>query len=402
MTQTISLRMLAPLFLASLAHGGTLLVDDDGGPGVDYTDLPAAVAGALDGDVIFVRAGDYSATTIAAKRLTLIAESGARICEGPSCNLGLLEVHSTTASKPVVVVGLEARYDVHDSTGMVLLDRLPSSRVLCQLASDVRCQNSTLEGVGSYTYVCYSDNSVAALTVGTVQDVQPSRAEIVRTSLLGGLGQLGQGNVCGGRGSDGATVEAGLLHVALSTSAGGDGGTYWCCDDYLDPGDGGHGVSLSTATVGRFVGPDLSLTGGFGGYDAINDDYGYDGAPVAGFGTEIQEPLDPSLEVLGEAQFDTATTWRTWAEPGSQAALLLGTRPQVLDDGVADVELLVKPLRLFPLGTVPASGYVDFTLPPIPQLGVGSIVIGQAHVDLGAGDVRRTNSATAVMVTSVP
>ena len=42
----------------------TWIVDDDGGPGVDFTDVPPAVRAAADGDTVVVRAGNYSATRI--------------------------------------------------------------------------------------------------------------------------------------------------------------------------------------------------------------------------------------------------------------------------------------------------------------------------------------------------
>lgn len=72
----ITLTVLTAALLASpraLAGGGVLIVDDDGGPGVDFTDIPPAVAAALDGDRILVRDGDYSAFTVDGKTLTVRA-----------------------------------------------------------------------------------------------------------------------------------------------------------------------------------------------------------------------------------------------------------------------------------------------------------------------------------------
>ena len=378
--------------LASAAAANTLLVDDDGGPGVDFTDLPPAIQAAQDGDLIFVRAGAYSATTIAGKRLTLIAEAGARA--------SLIEVHSVTTAKPVVIVGLEGSYDVHDSTGTVLLDRVGSlSQMAVRAADDVRIQDSFVYGSGGYPY----DPEVSAITIGSSQG-EPARVELVRSDVIGGDGYWSDGPWDAGNGSDGARLLDGAVFAALSTFEGGDGGDHICCDSLPSAGNGGNGITLLGTSSARVAGPGTQLTGGLPGLNWEDYQYGAPGLPWYGSPTSsfLQDPLDPSLEVVGSAQFGAPTTFRVWAPFGASAELHLGTRPQVLDDGVTGVELLVKPLRTFDLGTVPYSGFVDFTLPPVPQLGIGSMVIGQAHVTLVGGWVRRSNSAVAVMVTPVP
>src|SRR5262245_50864538 len=50
------------------------VVDDNGGPGVDFTDIPPAIAAAADGDILLVKAGSYSHFTLSGKGLRILGE----------------------------------------------------------------------------------------------------------------------------------------------------------------------------------------------------------------------------------------------------------------------------------------------------------------------------------------
>ena len=68
---------------------GTLVVDDDGGPGVDFTDLPAAVAAAIDGDTVVVREGTYDSFIVSGKALLILGDgSGTTFVSGGTTYLG--------------------------------------------------------------------------------------------------------------------------------------------------------------------------------------------------------------------------------------------------------------------------------------------------------------------------
>ena len=58
------------------AQGKLWVVDDDGGPGVDFTAIQDAVDAAVDGDGILVRPGDYGRVTIDGKSLRVIDRLG--------------------------------------------------------------------------------------------------------------------------------------------------------------------------------------------------------------------------------------------------------------------------------------------------------------------------------------
>src|SRR5262245_51382709 len=83
----------ASLFsLVPTAPQSPWVVDSEGRPGTNFTDLPAAVAAAAPGDTILVRApssiiSSYSAFTISGKALTIRGEDRARTtCSGATIN----------------------------------------------------------------------------------------------------------------------------------------------------------------------------------------------------------------------------------------------------------------------------------------------------------------------------
>jgi len=89
--------MLISLALAFQATVWT--VDDSGGPGVDFTDLPPAIAAASPGDVLLVRAGSYS-KPIVNKGLSIHADQGAVV------TVAGLRVESIPAGERVTLSGL--------------------------------------------------------------------------------------------------------------------------------------------------------------------------------------------------------------------------------------------------------------------------------------------------------
>jgi hypothetical protein len=71
--------MLLGFVLGSVLVQSTWIVDDDGGPNVHCTDLPAAVAAAADGDALLVRAGSYTHFQLSGKGLSFIGEPAVRV-----------------------------------------------------------------------------------------------------------------------------------------------------------------------------------------------------------------------------------------------------------------------------------------------------------------------------------
>src|SRR5262245_57101965 len=86
------------VLIASRALATTYVVDVHGGPGVDFTDLPAAVAAAQPGDVLRVMPGSYSPFT-SAEGITILGYGG------PTVN-GELAVALLPPGPPFVLAGV--------------------------------------------------------------------------------------------------------------------------------------------------------------------------------------------------------------------------------------------------------------------------------------------------------
>ena len=66
------------------AQSRTWIVDVNSGPNTDFTDLPPAIAAAIDGDTVLIRSGTYKGFTTS-KALTVLGEAVApgRVDWGP-------------------------------------------------------------------------------------------------------------------------------------------------------------------------------------------------------------------------------------------------------------------------------------------------------------------------------
>ena len=95
-------RLLAPCLLAlsAAAGGSVLVVDDDGGPGVDFTTIQAAVDAAADGAVLLVRDGTYAGFQVQAKSLQILADAGA------APEVGSMSIRDLAPNQEVLLRGL--------------------------------------------------------------------------------------------------------------------------------------------------------------------------------------------------------------------------------------------------------------------------------------------------------
>ena len=105
--------LLATTALAQLPN--VLVVDDDGGPGVDFTHVADAVNAAADGDVLLIRSGSYIGfpfgpeIVIDAKSLSLFAEGDVDV---PS-----IQVTNLALGQEVVLRGVDLRVGVISGQG---------------------------------------------------------------------------------------------------------------------------------------------------------------------------------------------------------------------------------------------------------------------------------------------
>ncbi|HEX5009769.1 MAG TPA: hypothetical protein VFY71_05160 [Planctomycetota bacterium] len=216
--------------LVARLHADVLVVDAAGGG--DFTKLPAAVAAALDGDILLVRAGEYDLyleAPVPAKSLTLLADAPT----GPPL-VHNINLHGLPAACTLIVRGFEV--DAYDSFGYALqLENCDGALVFedCDIAG----ANIGLAGIGGSPpgWPGARLNACASVT-------------FVRCSLTGGKGAdqvIGGSTSTWGPGDGGPALEAISSHVALHDCVllGGTGGY----GNYVTGANGGPGLSLTTS-----------------------------------------------------------------------------------------------------------------------------------------------------------
>ncbi|MCI0588067.1 MAG: hypothetical protein L0323_14640 [Planctomycetes bacterium] len=88
------------------------VVDDNGGPGVDFTDIPPAIAAAADGDILLVKAGTYAPFTLSGKGLRILGDGPQVTKVGgnpPSPPVGTAVISNVPSSSFVYIEGLHFR-----------------------------------------------------------------------------------------------------------------------------------------------------------------------------------------------------------------------------------------------------------------------------------------------------
>lgn len=103
--------LLALMLLAVGAQADVLVVDDDGGPGVDHLTIQAAVLAASEGDIVLVKEGSYPAVSIVQRGLSIIVEAG-ETAVVPS-----IHVADTSAAQQIVIRGVDALPQPGDTNG---------------------------------------------------------------------------------------------------------------------------------------------------------------------------------------------------------------------------------------------------------------------------------------------
>ncbi len=261
MNRTI-VRLSAAVLLAAPASAAVHVVDDDGGAGVGFTDLPAAVAAAADGDLILVKTGTYSGFTIADKALVITADLGQAVSV-----TGAVIVQNVSAAKQVAIHGLDVDANhggealilsVNDGPIFVEESTFVGSGIpLFQSAHGARVSstaNATFVDCGFS--VGFGSGGVAGLQIAQ------SSVHLYGCTMVGGDQPLDQ--LPGG---DGCQIVGGFLFASDCAFFGGTGGKgtppvlFQPC---TDGAQGGHGLHLPIGSpTAKIV--DCSFTGGAGG-----------------------------------------------------------------------------------------------------------------------------------------
>jgi hypothetical protein len=407
-----TLRAVLALTLAAPAWASTWVVDDNAGPGVDFTSISAAVAAASTGDVILVRPGTYGGFTLSSG--VLVLGDGNVQVTGPiaitNVGLGPRATVARMTTRTILVSHCTACVTLEDLVTRPTLADVNALGFFFAAIEIATCADVRLRGVDA---TCLPDDGSGPHALR----VDGSRVEITH-SLLQGRDGFDQFESFAADGGDGMQVRgASDVHLSLSTVRGGEGADHGKGGDLsgLLISDGGAGIRLVDAASKLLV---TSVPANLvrGGQAGLGDLCPHDGQPGNGIvvatgasarvsGATIQgatyaidcggaavpaisgtyssaNPADPSLSVSGTIAQGQLVTYTLHGAPGSAARLRLGRQAVVQDVPGAFEDRLTVPLRTYDLGTLPPSGVAIFPIVLSGALAPGFLLIAQASTTL--------------------
>lgn len=274
------------LFLASPAALATTWTVDDSG-GADFTTISAAIAAAVDGDVIVVRPGSYSAFDVIDEHLVIRGDG-----TGDVDVVGRSTVSSLAATRAVEIANLR----FVPLTGQTLETFGASGN-----AGALALRSCTFRGaVGSASFPAASGRSSAAFNACDLVVVHSS-------SFTGGDGASTEPFI--GAGAIGARFVGCTVLVLDSTFRGGNGGEDFDGDE--NGGNGGAGARFESSAVRAAHTTFRGGHGGFGGYSPFLGE-----CHVAGRGGDAVELSSATFE-------DRGVTY----VPGARGLFICGFQP---------------------------------------------------------------------------
>jgi hypothetical protein len=419
-TRVISCAALCISFSAGLpCSADVFVVDDSGGPGVDFTDIPPAVVVAVPGDIILVQPGSYSAFTLY-EGLTIVGQGpGVRVA-------GQIKVLTVDTGQVAVLASMKLQQNhlalsIEHVHGTLVLDELEIDTVstyslhgilLGIAAKDVRARK--LDISYSTESTSWGNNAGAAITLNDFS----YRLELVQSSLQGRIGadtSSGEPAGWGGRG----LVVAGtsFAHVVSCEIAGGHGGASTApCASAGPAGDGGDAVAVfgNARVVAAGDGVTAFWRGGRGGESNCLPGLAgpalfvgptafarYSGTllqgALEGSGTiEVPDQPDPYLELADIPQPGGSIRFDVHSEPGDLVTLFLGRKPLLEAIPGVPIERLTNEERQIDLAAIPPGGVASLVVPLPLSLGPGFTFFAQARI-LRGGQELRTNSVPVVV-----
>lgn len=380
---TASLAASSPVFAQTVYR-----VDDDGGPGIDFTEVQDAVDVAVPGDRIEVLPGFYDQVTIG-RGITIFGESvpgnDVRFING-------VRVAGLPAGEILVLADLAGigRIELMDSDGAIIMDRVNVKGTVVERCADVRFQEVNFRSGGGLD--CrFQDSLVQAMSCFSPDTVEVIDADVVfsDTELYGQQGAPGDCGFTSGRGGDGtdALVASGASSVWLLRSPilGGIGG-FGC---FFNDGDNGVAVRASDQT--RVIRCKEYFPNAQGTiWSAPPNSFELTGLATL----EDVEDL-PSMTLTGAHRPGLVSGLQAYAGVGTSVRMFLGRRPVVVPF-LNDVPLLHTAERGASLGEAPPSELINvpFTVPALPR---GTLIFVQASRTRTGGQTRLSNGPCLIV-----
>jgi hypothetical protein len=392
------------------AQGQVWVVDDDGGPGVDFTALQEAVDAAADGDTVLVRSGVYEPASvglqtlaISGKSLVVQAERDARVVLRDVMGGQALAISGVAAGQQVVLRGL--RFELAEEGGgpylpVQILDNAGSVRIEdCVLRAQERNSGLQMIHVASTASLVLTRCEVRAAwaTFPVLRVVESSLSCYDTRITAGGL----RWDTFPGPANGGMAIQAeeSALFLSGSVLKGGTGATGGSLDGTCY--GGGDGGDVLRATDCDVVLQDALLVPGAPGASPLSGCE--DGEPgealvLSGGTLAVLEDSTPRLDVASPVRaggylrlaFDAPGALAFALVSQHPAADLLAPYGELL---VAAPTLLAFPGEVEPYGKT-ALVQLDALAPGVEA---ALVHVQGAFLDPLAGTVRLGN-ATAVTV----
>ncbi len=407
----------ALVLLSSILAGRTpaaVIVVDAAGGGA-YTSIQPAVDAAVDGDILFVRAGTYAGFSIVDKSLVVSIDPPVGFDQVKVD--GVTEVRSLSPGKTVQLSFLTGKSLPYAPTSHALVVDNCQGHVRVQACRFTGIPGSSSSNGADGTAGARVINSADVLFVGCqlfggyAANVPPcdgtggtafggrggdglhatGSSVVVYDSLVRG-GKGGEGCFVGGFGGDGGRLETTTLFTSNTKWEGGGG--QWAIE-YIGcgfvGGDGGDGLHVDAGSTARVL--DCDLIAGAPGPPALCNVAGNPGQTFAGAGTvTLLGGVARAFNTAKSAHEGQSILLQFAGIAGDTAFLFLSTSTgaQAIDPW-SGVFLLGSPL-IGPLlaGVVPAGGYFEFnvTVPQLPTGLLGAGVYEQAIFVDAVGNVR--------------
>ncbi len=407
------------LLLSPLVAASTYVVDDDGGPGVDFTTIVDAVAAAGPGDVILVRHGIYAGFTLS-YGASVLGDPGAVVTSAvrlgglapvPRASLAGFSLRTLLIEDCLASITIEDSLvepsdpDLAGTQGMIAIARSRDVRLrgvtvrylgstfeaepaVYALESRVEIVDSMLEGSDGIS--CgYSYPGVAQPGADAVVGAGGANLHVARSSLFGGSGGDAQAVECqsdqAGDGKAGMRLDAGALALVSGLRgddiAGGEGGLGSGCDTDGLPGNG---IVVDPGAALRISGVTVTGADYFAGCGGSVDD-------IVGPFTQAV-PADPTLSLVGTPHPGSVLNFTLQGDPYDHAWLVLGRQLTVVDLPEVFEDQLLVPLRLYNLGILPGDGRASFVFHVPASWQPGMFLAAQGRTLGALGVVSLTHS----------
>lgn len=359
----------------ALAAQSTLIVDAAGNG--NYLDLPPAVAAAQPGDLVLVRAGTYSSTTVRIG-IRIVGEPGATVFGGFAT--GLIIDH-VPAGQCCVVRGIGTMtlggptLQVLDCLGQVHLEDIAQQTgIEVQRSSQVSLVHISMPMGGVPLHVADSSVAVVRCDLHAGWSVgEPRHAVVVERSTV----VLSQTTLVGGPDFTGIGSGSAVALLSGSLIVAGDASTSIAAGTSLSIPQPAPAILGTAGSI--VIDPQVQLVPRYG-------------APAIGGAAAVTTVPVPAVLADVDAQ---VLSVQTRASAGDLAFVLVGLAPQPLSNTTLGELWLGAGAVVLQSGSVPATGTLlgNVPLPPLPQ---GLLATFQALIVRGNQVLLSTPSSTTL------